>query len=313
MPPLRIAFAGTPEFSLPALDALAASAHHLVGVLTQPDRPAGRGRTLRASPVKERALQLTLPVSQPQRLKDASELSVLREWKAELLVVVAYGLLLPPALLELPRLGCLNIHASLLPRWRGAAPIPRAILAGDSESGVSIMQLDAGLDTGPVYAQKKVAIGAQMSSGQLQSILAREGAALLLEVIAERVAGRASAKAQPAEGITYAHKLSKSEAPIDWAREAEDIARQVRGCNPWPVAQTTLGAEPLKIWKARAQSAGPSAGGTPGSVLGIEGGRLIVACGAGELTIEELQRAGRRIISAADFAHGQPIAGLRLG
>lgn len=313
MQPLRIAFAGTPEFSLPALDALAASDHHLVGVLTQPDRPAGRGRTLRASPVKERALELTLPVSQPQRLKDASDLSVLREWRAELLVVVAYGLLLPPALLELPRLGCLNIHASLLPRWRGAAPIPRAILAGDSESGVSIMQLDAGLDTGPVYAQKKVAIGAQMNTAQLQSILAREGAALLLEVIAERLAGRASAKAQPAEGITYAHKLSKSDALIDWAGEAEDIARQVRGCNPWPVAQTTLGAEALKIWQARAQSAGPSAGAAPGSVLGVEGGRLIVACGAGELAIEKLQRAGRRMISAADFAHGQPIAGLRLG
>ncbi len=252
-------------------------------------------------------------MAQPQRLKDAPDFSALREWKAELLVVVAYGLLLPPALLELPRLGCLNIHASLLPRWRGAAPIPRAILAGDSESGVSIMQLDSGLDTGPVYAQKKVAIGAQMSSGQLQSILAPEGAALLLQVIAERLEGRASARAQPAEGITYAHKLSKSDALIDWAGDAEHIARQVRGCNPWPVAQTTLEAEPLKIWQARAQSAEQSAPAAPGSVLGVEGGRLIVACGTGQLAIEQLQRAGRRILSAADFAHGQPIDGLSFG
>ena len=184
MESLRIVFAGTPEFALPALDALAASGQRLIGVLTQPDRPAGRGRELRASAVKQRALALGLPVAQPSRLESDEELAALRDWRPELLVVVAYGLLLPPAVLELPRLGCLNIHASLLPRWRGAAPIQRAILAGDSETGVTIMQLDAGLDTGPILAQQPVAIGPDMSSAELQPVLAAHGARLLLEVIA---------------------------------------------------------------------------------------------------------------------------------
>ena len=313
MEPLRIAFAGTPEFALPALDALAGSAHRLVGVLTQPDRPAGRGRALRASPVKQRAQALGLPLSQPQRLAGAADLEELREWRAELLVVVAYGLLLPPALLELPRLGCLNIHASLLPRWRGAAPIQRAILAGDTESGVSIMQLEAGLDTGPVYAQHSVPIGPEMSSAQLQSHLAPQGARLLMEVIAARLAGSARASAQPTEGITYAHKLEKADALIDWSGQARQIARQVRACNPWPVAHTRLDGEPLKIWQARAHPAAHVTTVAHGSVLSLEGGRLLVACGEGQLAIEQLQRAGRRVVSAADFAHAHPIAGLRFG
>ncbi len=313
MEPLRIAFAGTPEFALPALDALAASAHRLVGVLTQPDRPAGRGRALRASPIKQRAHALALPVSQPQRLAGASDLADLREWRPELLVVVAYGLLLPPAVLEWPRLGCLNIHASLLPRWRGAAPIQRAILAGDTESGVSIMQLETGLDTGPVYAQQSVSIGPEMTSAQLQSLLAPEGARLLMEVIAARVEGRARPSAQPTEGITYAHKLDKGDALIDWSGRAQQIARQVRGCNPWPVAQTLLNGESLKIWQARAHPAVQEVPVAPGTVLCLEEGRLLVACGEGQLGIERLQRAGRRVVSAADFTHAQPIAGLRFG
>ncbi|HEV7432222.1 MAG TPA: methionyl-tRNA formyltransferase, partial [Steroidobacteraceae bacterium] len=193
MESLRIAFAGTPEFALPALDALSASTHQVVGVLTQPDRPAGRGRALRASPVKQRALALHLPLAQPQRLSGDADLAPLRAWRADLLVVVAYGLLLPPALLELPRLGCLNIHASLLPRWRGAAPIQRAILAGDAESGVTIMRLDAGLDTGPMLAQQPVTIGADMTSAELQALLAQLGARLLLEVITQLAAGTAVA------------------------------------------------------------------------------------------------------------------------
>ena len=313
MESLRIAFAGTPEFALPALDALAASGHRLVGVLTQPDRPAGRGRTLRASPVKQRALALGLPVSQPQRLTGAADLAAVRDWQPELLVVVAYGLLLPRALLDLPRLGCLNIHASLLPRWRGAAPIQRAILAGDAESGVTILQLDAGLDTGPMLAQHAVAIGPDLSSAELQSLLAGHGARLLLEVIAARLAGTASERPQPADGISYAHKLEKREALIDWSSAAAQIARQVRGCNPWPVAQTLWNAEPLKIWQAQARDAARGAQATPGSVLSLEDGRLLVACGEGRLAIERLQCAGRRVVSAADFAHGHPIAGLRFG
>jgi methionyl-tRNA formyltransferase len=313
MESLRIAFAGTPEFALPALEALAASAHRLVGVLTQPDRPAGRGRALHASPVKQRALALGLPVSQPQRLTGAADRAAVSDWQPELLVVVAYGLLLPRALLDVPRLGCLNIHASLLPRWRGAAPIQRAILAGDAESGVTIMQLDAGLDTGPMLAQHAVAIGPDMSSAELQSLLAGHGARLLLEVIAALGAGTASARAQPVEGITYAPKLEKREALIDWTGAAPQIARQVRGCNPWPVAQTLWNGEPLRIWQARAQGAARGAQAAPGSVLSLEDGRLLVACGEGLLAIERLQCAGRRVIGAADFAHGHATAGLRFG
>jgi methionyl-tRNA formyltransferase len=313
MESLRIAFAGTPEFALPPLDALAASEHMLVGVLTQPDRPAGRGRALRASPVKHRALELKLPVSQPQRLSDAADLAALREWQPELLVVVAYGLLLPQAVLELPRLGCLNIHASLLPRWRGAAPIQRAILAGDAESGVTIMQMDAGLDTGPMLAQQAVPIGPQMSSAELQPILAETGARLLLAVIAALSTGGAHPRAQPAEGLSYAHKLEKREALIDWAGPALKIARQVRGCNPWPVAHTLLHAEPLRIWQARAEPAARGAQAAPGTVLSLEDGRLLVECGEGQLAIERLQCAGRRVVSAADFAHGRAIHGLKLG
>jgi methionyl-tRNA formyltransferase len=313
MESLRIAFAGTPDFALPALDALARSAHCLVGVLTQPDRPAGRGRALRASPVKLRALALGLPVSQPQRLQTDADLAALREWRAELLVVVAYGLLLPRALLELPRLGCLNIHASLLPRWRGAAPIQRAILAGDTESGVTIMQLDAGLDTGPIFAQHPVPIGPDMTSAELQELLAAHGARLLLEVIGALAAGTAIARAQPAEGVSYARKLDKREALIDWTASAQHIARQVRGCNPWPVAQTVLRGEPVKIWQAQALAPPRAAPAAPGSVLALEEGRLVVACGQGQLAIGRLQCAGRRAVSGADFAHGHPTDGLRFG
>ncbi len=313
MESLRIVFAGTPEFALPALDALASSAHQVVGVLTQPDRPAGRGRALRASAVKQRALALGLPVAQPERLAGGAELEALGAWAAELLVVVAYGVLLPPAVLALPRLGALNIHASLLPRWRGAAPIQRAILAGDAESGVSIMQLDAGLDTGPILAQQSVAIGADMTSAELATLLAAQGARLLLEVIAQLTAGTARARAQPAAGVTYARKLEKQEALIDWSAPAPQIARQVNGCNPRPVAHTLLDGEPLRIWRAQARPAPSRAQALPGHVLALEGGRLLVACGQGQLAVEQLQCAGRRAIAAVDFAHGHPIDGLRFG
>ena len=313
MQALRIAFAGTPEFALPALDALAASAHQLVGVLTQPDRPAGRGRALRASAVKQRALALGLPLAQPQRLSSAEQWTELRGWGAELLVVVAYGLLLPRALLDLPRLGALNIHASLLPRWRGAAPIQRAILAGDTETGVTIMQLDAGLDTGPIYAQHSVAIGPETTSAELHTQLAGQGARLLLEVIGALAAGHAQARAQPDTGASYAAKIDKREALIDWSGPAPHIARQVRACNPWPVASTVMQGEPLKVWQARALLAPHRAVQPPGSVLGVENGLLQVACGEGQLGIERLQCAGRRIVSAADFAHSHAIEGLRFG
>ncbi len=313
MDSLRIVFAGTPEFALPALDALAASAHRLVGVLTQPDRPAGRGRALRASPVKQRALALGLPVAQPERLAGGAELAALRGWRPELLVVVAYGVLLPPAVLELPRLGALNIHASLLPRWRGAAPIQRAILNGDTESGVTIMQLDAGLDTGPILAQQPVAIGTDTTSAELASLLAAAGARLLLDVIAQLLAGTASPRAQPTEGVSYARKLEKREALIDWSAPAQQIARLVNGCNPAPVAHTLLAGEPLKIWRAQARAAPARPQELPGRVLSLAAGRLLVACGEGQLAVERLQCAGRRALSAVDFAHGHSIDGLRFG
>jgi len=313
---LRIAFAGTPEFALPALDALAGSAHRLVGVLTQPDRPAGRGRAIQAGPVKRRALELGLPLAQPARLGTEAERALLQAWQPELLVVVAYGLILPRAVLALPRLGCLNIHASLLPRWRGAAPIQRAILAGDERTGVTIMQLDAGLDTGPILAQAAVPIAEDMTSAQLHTVLAHLGATLLLEVIGALESGRAQPRAQPTEGVCYAAKLEKREAQIDWRDSAVRIARQVRGCNPWPVAATLLRGEPLRIWEAQAEPlppAGAVAAGTPGAVLGLESGRLRVACGQGVLAVTLLQAAGRRVVSAADFVHGHALAGLSFG
>ena len=312
---LRIAFAGTPQFALPALAALAASGHRLVGVLTQPDRPAGRGRALHASAVKQRALELGVPLAQPARLASEEQRACLRDWAPELLVVVAYGLILPPPVLQLPRFGCLNIHASLLPRWRGAAPIQRALLAGDSVTGVSIMQLDAGLDTGPVYAQRSFEPGADLNSAELHAVLAQLGAALMLEVIAALEAGSAHARAQASEGVCYACKLGKAEARIDWTQSAARIACQVRGCNPWPVAETSLDGVQLRVWRARAMhdQAAPRAQAAPGSVLGLRDDQLLIACGSGVLAIQELQSAGRRRLSAREFAHGHTPTGLRLG
>ena len=318
---LRIAFAGTPEFALPAIDALAASRHELVGVLTQPDRPAGRGRTLTASPVKRRALQLQLPVSQPERLATDEQLAELVAWQPDLLVVVAYGLLLPRVVLELPRLGCLNIHASLLPRWRGAAPIQRAILAGDAETGVAIMALAETLDTGPIFAERRLAIGTHDTAADLQPRLAALGADSLIEVVDLLAAGSAQSHAQNDTGVSNAHKLNKSEAPINWNNSAVAIARQVRAFNPWPVAETLLGAERVRIWRASeattaddgaaAETRGVS--GLPGSILGLHAGTLLVRCGDGALAVEALQLPGKRVISAADFAKTHALRDLRFG
>jgi methionyl-tRNA formyltransferase len=313
---LRIVFAGTPEFAVPALDAVAASTHQLVGVLTQPDRPAGRGRQLAASAVKQRALQLGLPIAQPLRLASEQQRAELVTWRPELLVVVAYGLILPQAVLDLPRLGCLNIHASLLPRWRGAAPIQRAILAGDTETGVAIMRLEAALDTGPIYAERRIPVGALDTADDLQQRLATLGAIAMMEVIDELAAGRAEVRAQSDAGVSYASKLSKHEALIDWSGSAAQISRQVRSFNPWPVAETTLRDQRLRIWRGHdAAGSAPAGAGNapPGTVIGLVDGALQVACGQGVLAIETLQLPGRRVITAADFAHTQPLNGLRLG
>ncbi|HEX7418088.1 MAG TPA: methionyl-tRNA formyltransferase [Steroidobacteraceae bacterium] len=298
---LRVAFAGTPEFALPALAALG-EAHEIVGVLTQPDRPAGRGRALAASPVKQAALLRGWRIAQPATLRAPEACAPLIAWSPDVLVVVAYGLLLPAAVLALPRHGCLNIHASLLPRWRGAAPIQRAILAGDAETGVTIMQMDAGLDTGPMLLQQRVPLARDAAASALHDQLATLGARALLEVLAQLIAGTLRPTAQPDAGVTYAPKIEKSEALIDWRREALAIERQVRAFELWPVAETRLAGAQLRIYRARAQDA--EAAGNPGQVLEQTTEGLRVQCGRGTLLVQEVQRPGGRRISAQEFARG---------
>ncbi len=304
---LRIAFAGTPVFAVPPLEALVAAGYPVTGVLTQPDRPKGRGQQLAASPVKEAALRLGLAVHQPQTLKTPEGQAALAGMAPDLLVVVAYGQLLPPAALAIPRLGCINIHASLLPRWRGAAPIQRAILAGDAVTGVTLMQMDAGLDTGAMLLRAELAIEAGESAGQLHDRLSVLGAETLLRLLPDIAAGRACAVPQPADGVTYAAKLDKAEARIDWAADAAAIARQVCAFNPWPIAETRFEGEQLRIHAAHARPASGSA--APGALLGLVGDSLVAGCGSGELHITRLQRAGRRAVSARDFANSISGAG----
>jgi methionyl-tRNA formyltransferase len=312
MSSLRIAFAGTPQFALPALRVLLASRHSVVGVLTQPDRPAGRGQQLRASPVKLLANEHGLETSQPSTLKTPEGRAQLAQWAPDLLVVVAYGLLLPEPALSLPRLGCVNIHGSLLPRWRGAAPIQRAILAGDAETGVTIMQLDAGLDTGPMLLERRRPIHSHDSASDLHDALAELGAAALAEAIEGIARGTLTARPQPAAGATYAPKIEKAEARLDWNAGAIEIDRRVRAFNPWPIAETTFAGEPLKVLRARIADQ-PASDATPGTLLGIAEDGLRVACGEGVLAVRELQRAGKRPVSARDFANAVRLDGLRFG
>jgi methionyl-tRNA formyltransferase len=319
---LRIVFAGTPEFSVPALNALHSAGHDLVAVYTQPDRPAGRGRELRAGPVKRRARELGLRVEQPATLRAREAVATLASFGADLMVVVAYGLILPQAILDLPRLGCLNIHASLLPRWRGAAPIHRAILAGDALTGITIMKMDAGLDTGPLLLVRRTGIGPEEIAGALHNRLAALGAEAIVEAVAGWADGRLAPVAQPAEGVTYAPKISKEEASIDWSRPAIEIARQVRAFNPWPVAETRWLGRQLRVWEAvplaSADDVGRGPGGTvagsePGRVAETGRGRLVVATGEGLLELCRLQLAGRNAMPAAEFLNANALAGARLG
>jgi methionyl-tRNA formyltransferase len=316
---LRVAFAGTPEFAVPPLAALVGSSHTVVGVLTQPDRPAGRGRELRASPVKQYALEHRLAVDQPQTLRTPQARSQLEAWRPDVLVVVAYGLILPQAALDLPRLGCLNIHASLLPRWRGAAPIQRAILAGDAETGVAIMQMEAGLDTGPVLLERRTPIAADDTSGSLHERLAREGAVALLEALAQLEAGRAQPRAQGAAGVAYAHKIDKAEARLDWRRSAAELDRQVRAFQPWPVADTVIRGEVVRVHRARplapeaadlAPFAAAAQAAPAGKVLALADCGLLVRCGSGgALALQSLQRPGRKPVTAREFAASLPVIG----
>ena len=300
---------------MPALDALAQAGHEIVAVYTQPDRPAGRGRGLTASAVKQRALERQLVVEQPPSLKPAQALARLREFAADIMIVVAYGLLLPVAVLETPRLGCINIHASLLPRWRGAAPIQRAILAGDAQTGITIMQMDAGLDTGPVLLTRSTPIAAEETSAALHDRLSALGATAIVEAVAGLAAGTLASQPQPASGVTYAAKIDKSEALVDWRQPATRIAALVRAFNPWPVAQTSLAGQTLRIWSASTAPSGKTQA-PAGQVVHAADGELIVATGDGELSLTAVQLPGRRVTSAADFLHawrGSDLAGQRLG
>jgi methionyl-tRNA formyltransferase len=308
---LSIVFAGTPEFSVPALEALVASEHRIVAVYTQPDRPAGRGQKLTMSAVKQCALGHGLHVEQPLKLRDPEAIAHLASFQPDVMVVVAYGLILPQAVLDIPRLGCVNIHASLLPRWRGAAPIHRAIQAGDAETGVTIMRMEAGLDTGPMLLERREPIRATDTTATLHDRLAQLGAQALLEALPGIAAGSLQPRPQPAEGVTYAAKITKDEAQIDWQRAAIEIDRQIRAFNPWPVAQTSLRGAQLRIWSA--QPTANTAQAAPGAIVACDEQGIHVATGKGQLILTQVQSAGRKAVSAQEFARGQALVGVVLG
>ena len=300
---MRIVFAGTPDFAVPCLRA-AAQRGEVVAVYTQPDRPAGRGRELTPSPVKREALLRGIPVLQPENFRSAESKAALRALKPDLMVVVAYGLILPQSVLDIPTYGCWNVHASLLPRWRGAAPIQRAIEAGDAESGVCLMQMEKGLDTGPVLLSQSLEIGAGDTGGQLHDRLAELGARVLSDGLGLLRAGiRPVPRPQPAEGVTYAHKLDKTEARLDWSRPAVELANKVRAFNPWPMAEAVVAGERLRLHGAVALD--ETHGTAPGTLLRAGRDGLDVACGSGVLRIRVLQRDGGKAITAADYLNGR--------
>ena len=305
---MRIAFAGTPEFSVAALDALLAAGHQIVGVFTQPDRPAGRGQKLKPSPVALRAEALNLPTFKPLKM-NAEAQDDLRMLRAELMVVVAYGLILPAAALGIPRHGCFNIHASLLPRWRGAAPIQRAILAGDAETGITIMRMDPGLDTGPMLLKESLHINSDTTAASLHDALAAMGGRLIVEAISRLTRGALREQPQPAEGATYAKKISKDEARLDWSLSAEELAHRVRGYNPVPVAWAQLNGERVRIYEAHMEPGNASV--DPGTVVAAQPDGIRIACGAGLLDVRRLQWPGGKPLSAAEAVRGRDLSGLR--
>ncbi len=306
---MRVAFAGTPEFARVALEAIAEAGFEIVLVLTQPDRPAGRGMKLQASPVKQFAVGRGWPVAQPRSLRldgkypeDAmAARTAIEEARADLMVVAAYGLILPQWVLDAPRLGCLNIHASLLPRWRGAAPIHRAIEAGDSETGVTIMQMDAGLDTGDMLLRESLPIG-EDSTARLHDRLADLGGRLIVDALKQASAGTLRPQPQPAEGVTYAHKVEKQEAQVDWSGDAAAIVRRVRAFDPFPGASSGLDGETIKLWSAQVRAGAPNE--PPGTVVAVAPSGIAVAAGKGVVMLTELQRAGGKRLAVADFLRG---------
>ncbi|WP_282131637.1 methionyl-tRNA formyltransferase [Pseudoalteromonas aliena] len=299
--PLRIIFAGTPDFAARHLQALIQSEHTIVGVYSQPDRPAGRGKKLKASEVKELALEHNLLVFQPQSLKNDEALAELTSLNADIMIVVAYGLILPKAILEAPRLGCLNVHGSILPRWRGAAPIQRAIWAGDEQTGVTIMQMDEGLDTGDMLHISRCPISTTETSASLYTKLAELGPDALIETINKLANGEITPEPQNDELANYAKKLSKEEANIDWSMSALQIERNIRSFNPWPVCFTQMGEQTVKVYQAQVvlQS------GNPGQILSSDKNGVVVACGEHALCITQLQPQGKKPMAINDFLNGR--------
>jgi methionyl-tRNA formyltransferase len=308
---MRVVFAGTPAFATVVLSRLLDSHHSVQLVLTQPDRAAGRGLRPTQSPVKQFALARGIELDQPSSLKTPEALARLRSTKADAMVVAAYGLILPQVVLDLFPRGCINIHASLLPRWRGAAPIQRALLAGDHETGICIMAMDAGLDTGPIYLRESIPIASVDTAASLHDQLAVLGGRLIVDALDRIETGNLLAQPQASQGVTYATKIDKTESAIDWKRNAIDIERAVRAFNPVPGAHTKLDGAPLKIWSAQAVS---DRHGFPGEVIATSDDTIDIACGEGSLAVSELQRAGSRRLPARDFLLGYPLtAGTRLG
>ncbi len=310
--PARIIFAGSPEFAVPPLQALIESPHEVVAVLTQPDRPSGRGRKLTPGPVKQAALDAGLPVLQPLTLKEAAAQQQVAEQNADLMVVVAYGLLLPSAVLAMPERGCINLHASLLPRWRGASPMQMAILHGDAQTGINIMQMDVGLDTGDVLATATVDIGARETVAELHDRLALLGARLLADNLAAILADELEPVSQPDAGATYAHRIKKADGLIDWSQSAVDIDRKIRAYAGWPVAHTLYEGEPLRCWASDVIESAAAAL-APGVVIAADSAGLQVQTGAGVLLLTSVQLAGRKRVSAQDFANAHDASGVVLG
>ena len=308
MNPPRIIFAGTPEFAAASLQALIDSDAVPCAVLTQPDRPAGRGKSLTAGPVKKLAETHSIPIMQPLSLRDEAAVTELRALQPDIMVVAAYGLILPQAVLDIPRAGCLNVHASLLPRWRGAAPIQAAILAGDEQSGVCLMSMEAGLDTGPVYLREEEPIGARTTAGELHDRLASAGALLLARNLNAIVNGDIAAVAQEEALATYAPKIKTADAQITWARPATELDHIIRAYNPVPGAWFMLGDERIKCWQAQPCDA---AGAPAGTVIVADAEGIVVACGDGALRLESLQRPGKKAVTAAEFAAQSDLVGQR--
>lgn len=311
--PLRVIYAGTPEFAATALNSILASRHQVVAVYTQPDRPAGRGRKLTASPVKAVALQNNLPVEQPASLKDDVIQAQLAAYDADVMVVAAYGLLLPESVLKIPRYGCLNIHASLLPRWRGAAPIQRAILDGDAETGITIMQMDVGLDTGAMLQKVECPISATDTAASLHDKLAALGAEAIVTVLEKVAEGALVAEQQDDSQACYAHKLSKAEASIDWTRSAQYLNRMIHAFNPWPVAFTQLDGQVLRIWDSSVDARSGDRTLSPGTVVNESAEGIQVATGDGILNLTRIQLPGKKPQDVKDFLNSRSIVGITLG